>query len=114
MPVLQVEISVNKESYTVVNTHLTVTLKRSTTNYQQEQVQKLLEYVKSCDKSIICGDFNVPRGCEIFNLFATKYADNIPKECTTTLDQNLHRVPGIQFVVDVLFTSKSYCVKMLL
>src|SRR3989344_53549 len=34
--------------------------------------------------------------------------DNIPAEYKTSIDQNLHRVKGIQFMVDSLFTTPTY------
>lgn len=57
---------------------------------------------------ILTGDFNAPRGLPIFDSLAKRYKDNIPKDITTTIDQELHRVKGITLVVDGLFTSPNY------
>jgi hypothetical protein len=51
---------------------------------------------------------NAPRGKESFSRLAKKYKDNIPPEYKTSIDQNLHKVKGIQFMVDGLFTTPSY------
>ena len=37
-----------------------------------------------------------------FNRLAEKYKDNIPLEYKTSIDQNLHRVKGLQVMVDGL------------
>ena len=45
---------------------------------------------------------------EAFDRIARKYKDNIPKKYKTSLDQNLHRVKGLQYMVDGLFTTPGY------
>lgn len=68
--------------------------------------------LKAKQDFVFCGDFNAPRGGEIFSMLSSKYRDNIPKEVTTTLDRNLHRngedegFPEI--VVDGLFSAGSH------
>ncbi len=59
---------------------------------------------------VLAGDFNAPRGGRIFGSLAQQYQDNIPKELMTTIDQELHRVKGIELVVDGLFTSSHFTV----
>ena len=54
-------------------------------------------------RGAFCGDMNVPRGNETFNRLAEKYKDNIPLEYKTSIDQNLHRVKGLQVMVDGLY-----------
>lgn len=54
---------------------------------------------------------NAPRGREIFEKFSEKFTDNVPEEVTTTLDQNIHRVKGLQLVVDGFFSSKNILVQ---
>ena len=51
---------------------------------------------------------NAPRGNETFSRLEEKYKDNIPREYKTSIDQNLHKVKGIQFMVDGLFTTPVY------
>lgn len=55
---------------------------------------------------LLCGDFNAPRGGEIYQgLLAAGFADWLPSEVETTLDPNLHRVPGLKLVVDYMLTT---------
>ena len=55
---------------------------------------------------VFCGDFNAPRGGEVFSTLATVFTDNIPSSVTTTMDNALHRVGDKlrPLVVDGLFT----------
>lgn len=57
---------------------------------------------------IFCGDFNAPRGRQIWSILSSKLKDNVPNEITTTIDGNIHRAGNLQLVVDGLFTSSNY------
>ncbi len=70
-------------------------------------VDFLLKSLDSMPEFVLCGDTNAPRGNETFSRLATKYKDNIPAEYKTSIDQKLHRVKGIMFMVDGLFTTSS-------
>jgi len=108
VPVISAHVIKGNKDYHIINTHLTVTKEGSSTNYQNEQAQNLLAYLDSFLDIVLCGDFNAPRGGEVFSLFAAKYKDNIPVKYLTSLDQSLHRIPGLRFVVDCLFSTKKY------
>jgi hypothetical protein len=43
-------------------------------------------------------------------MMASVMKDNIPPEVTTTLDQEIHGVKGLQFVVDGMFSQPPYVV----
>lgn len=88
--------------------HLPVTTQGRVTPYQLGITDNLLVKLGELGEFVLCGDFNSPRGCESFARFANKYKDNIPLEYKTSIDQNLHRVKGIQFMVDGLFTTPTY------
>ena len=106
---LWVEVENDKgEKFKFITTHLPVTSKGETTDYQLEVVEKLLKELEKIPEFILCGDTNAPRGKEAFTLLSDKYKDNIPKEYQTSLDQNLHRVKGLQYMVDGLFTTPDY------
>ncbi|MEI8337669.1 MAG: endonuclease/exonuclease/phosphatase family protein [bacterium] len=96
------------EKFKFINTHLPVTEKGETTDYQLEVIEKLLRELLKIPEFILCGDTNAPRGKEAFTLLANKYKDNIPEKYKTSLDQNLHRVKGLQYMVDGLFTTPGY------
>lgn len=94
--------------YKIINTHLPVTKEGESTPYQLEVVDALLEELASFEDFVLCGDMNAPRGRESFSRLAKIYKDNIPLHYKTSIDQNLHRVKGIMFMVDGLFTTKGY------
>jgi hypothetical protein len=54
------------------------------------------------------GDFNAPRGKEIFSIFTEKLKDNIPLNYETSLDENLHRAGKLTYMVDGCFTTPEY------
>ncbi len=105
------DISKDGKTYRVATTHFTWSPGGSVTDIQRQHLQSLLSVIQPLGEIILCGDFNAPRGKEIFDTLATLYTDNIPSNIQTTMDQNLHRVPGLMFVVDVLFTSPTYQVQ---
>ncbi len=102
----------NKEKFRIATTHFTWTPDGSVTDEQHEDLKRLfaiLDKIEQEDKGLVlCGDFNAPRGKEIFEKLATKYKDNIPLGITTTLDEDLHRAGPLPYVVDGLFTTQSY------
>ncbi|MEI6478809.1 MAG: endonuclease/exonuclease/phosphatase family protein [bacterium] len=96
------------ERFKFITTHLPVTAKGETTDYQLKVVDLLIRELEKIPEFILCGDTNAPRGKEAFSRIAAKYKDNIPPEYETSLDQNLHRVKGLMYMVDGLFTTPSY------
>ena len=95
----------------VITTHVPVTKHGESTPYQIEVVDALISQLENMGEFVLCGDMNAPRGNETFAHLAKKYKDNIPLECKTSIDQNLHRMKGIQFMVDGLFTTSKYKAK---
>lgn len=96
------------KSFKIVNTHLPVTDNGEVTPFQLDVVDKIISELDKHGEFIFCGDLNAPRGRESFARFAKKYKDNIPPEYNTSLDENLHRIKGIIFMVDGLFTTPAY------
>jgi endonuclease/exonuclease/phosphatase family metal-dependent hydrolase len=96
------------EIYKFITTHLPVTIEGEETSYQLEVIDLLLREIKKFEGFVLCGDTNAPRGKISFSKFSEKYKDNIPEEYKTTLDQNLHRVKGLQYMIDCLFTTPNY------
>lgn len=111
VPAIIAKIQFSKKEYFITNTHLTVTEQGESTNYSFEQAIKLIDYLKKYKEMIICGDFNSPRGGGVFDYFCKFYKDNIPKKYKTSLDQNLHRVKNLEFMVDVFFSTKNYRIR---
>lgn len=97
--------------FSIATTHFTWSYRGQITNQQREHLVRVKEILQDKKDLILIGDFNTPRGKEIYSELATMYKDNIPNSVVTTLDPVLHRKPGLQFVVDGLFTSPDYTVE---
>ena len=98
----------NKSIYKIATTHLPVTEKGESTPAQLNAAKRMLSSIEQFKDVILCGDMNAPRGNPTFALLNERYTDNIPAEYKTSMDQNLHRVPGLIYMVDCLFTTPEY------
>lgn len=102
------------ETFRIVTTHFTWTPDGTSSQQQRVDLQALFQYLDTCEEVILCGDFNAPRGGEIFSLLAEKYADNIPSEYESSIDIHLHRAGHLaseqmdKKMVDGLFTTPAY------
>lgn len=99
------------EIYRCVTTHFPVTKEGESTPHQLEILTPLFNELDKLGDFVLCGDFNAPRGNETFRRISEKYKDNIPEKYITSLDQNIHRVKGLMFMVDGLFTTNGYFAK---
>jgi endonuclease/exonuclease/phosphatase family metal-dependent hydrolase len=94
--------------FQIANTHLTWTPNGSVTELQMEDLERLMQYTKLMTHTVICGDFNAPRGKAAWQRICDDLTDNIPSEATTTLDGNIHRAGPLPYVVDGMFSSPHY------
>ncbi len=94
------------ESFTIGTTHFTWTPDGEANDKQRVALAKLLSFAP--EELVLCGDFNAPRGREIFTKLAEHYTDNLPADVESTLDPKLHRKPGLQLAVDSIFSTKHY------
>ncbi|MBY0110713.1 endonuclease/exonuclease/phosphatase family protein [Patescibacteria group bacterium] len=100
--------------YRIGTTHFTWTPRGNADEYQRTDIRALLSLLKKESPVIVCGDFNAPRGGEIFSLLAREYKDNIPVHYKTSLDISVHRAGETdgenlsKLMVDGLFTSPEY------
>jgi len=100
------------ECYRIATTHFTWAPDGLSTEYQREDARKLIDILENEVKDfVLVGDLNSPRGKETFAMFAEKFTDNIPKEHDSSIDPNLHRMPGLKLMVDGLFTTPKYVVR---
>lgn len=98
--------------YCFATTHFTWSKNGETIDLQLKTYQSLSVILDKLPGLVLTGDFNAPRGREIFSSLAKRYQDNIPLEVTTTIDNNLHKAKDeINFVVDGCFSSKDYLVE---
>lgn len=105
---LTIDIAIDGMPWRVSNTHFTWSPGGKVTQEQQRDLKTLLDILAQLQPDVICGDFNSPRGSEIYDTLAAEYSDSVPTTISTTIDQELHRVSGIQFVVDSIFLDKKF------
>ncbi|OGJ15602.1 MAG: hypothetical protein A2632_00210 [Candidatus Pacebacteria bacterium RIFCSPHIGHO2_01_FULL_46_16] len=106
--VLSQEIEKNAAWHTIATTHFTWSKGGEITQLQREDFQRLATIIRSYDELVLCGDFNAPRGKELFTLFESLLIDRLPQVFTTTIDPNLHYGGDLQLVVDTIFTTAGY------
>lgn len=109
--VLLTEVEKGSERFRFGNVYFTWTPDGQANNLQRRDLQTLLKYLCQYNELVLCGDFNAPRGREIFSMLSQQYKDNIPPNITSTLDPEFHdaaRIKGLQLVVDGLFTTSGY------
>ncbi len=102
--------AVEKEGtlFTIGTTHFTWTPDGNISREQAEDMQKLFTIVEGFPEIAFCGDFNAPRGREMWGKLAERYRDNIPGEYVSSIDPLLHRAEGLEVMVDGLFTTPGY------
>jgi endonuclease/exonuclease/phosphatase family metal-dependent hydrolase len=107
------DIAHDDAAVTVATTHFPWTPDGSASDFQRESVQRLLNTLKAETGFVLCGDFNAPRGGEIWSTLAAHYRDNIPEQYTASLDPELHRAPLAERekMVDGIFSTPEYEVK---
>lgn len=93
------------ENCNIATTAFYYTPKGIATKEQIAAFEKMMEYLKKLDKVILCGDFNAPRGGEMFDSFKEYYKDNLPLSIKSTLDPKYHEVGNLNIVVDTIFSS---------
>ena len=96
------------KAFTVGVTHFTWTPDGEADEAQRRDLSELFSILKQSPDIVFCGDFNAPRGREIWTEIAKRYHDNIPSEYTSSLDPKLHRVGHLLYVVDGLFSTPGY------
>lgn len=92
----------------ICTTHFTWSADGQATDLQREHMRSLLDVLTKRDEFVLCGDFNAPRGREIFGMLASRYKDEIPPSYMTSIDASLHRAGNLQLMVDGLFTTPAY------
>jgi len=102
--------------FRIGTTHFPVTVRGQATDFQREDMKRLLILLKRQGELVFSGDFNAPRGGEIFSMLAKCYTDNVPEVYKTSLDQVLHQAVKhrphelVDKMVDGLFNTPGYIV----
>ena len=95
----------NDRTLTIGTTHFTWSANGQATPAQHHDVGRMLEYLGEHDPVVFCGDFNAPRGGEIFARIAAHYTDHVPADCTSSIDGARHRAGPLDLMIDGLFSS---------
>ncbi len=107
-----VTMSVEKEGdmFNIGTTHFTWTPDGKATLEQRLNMKKLLSILGLYEDMVFTGDFNAPRGGEIFSMLADKYKDNVPAHYLTSIDGDFHRAGQLKYMVDGLFSTPEYAI----
>ena len=100
-------ITPTKKIINLGTVHFTWSPDGKATEIQKIHIKSLINKASHYSDLILCGDFNAPRGGEIFSLIAGNYRDNIPSQYKTSIDRKKHRSGNLNLMVDGLFTSKN-------
>lgn len=94
---------------TVVSTHFTWSANATISPQQISDAINLKKYLTdNFPDYILCGDFNAPRGKTLYTLLQSGLTDNLPKDITTTIDENFHYAGKLDLVVDTIFSTPEY------
>ena len=104
-----VGIAVGAETFTIGTTHFPWTNNARTGDFQRTACDTLLRLLQH-RSLVLCGDFNAPRGQEIFRRLAEQWTDHIPPTQLSSLDPVLHRAPHLRLMVDGVFSTDDYSV----
>lgn len=108
--VLACDVEKGSDCFRIGTTHFTWTPDGQPTDTQRRDVRALLDTLTGMGDVVLTGDFNAPRGGEIFTMLAERYKDNVPPHYTSSIDPNLHRAGRLELMVDGIFSTPRYSV----
>lgn len=97
--------------YRIVATHFTWSPDGHINDEQRVDFARLQHVLDRYPDYVLCGDFNAPRGREMFAKFTAelRLIDHLPPDVTTTLDPRFHRMKdALELVVDTVFSTQHY------
>jgi endonuclease/exonuclease/phosphatase family metal-dependent hydrolase len=95
-------------NFPIFNTHFTWSVGGQVSDEQRQNFVKMELILDEFEEVILCGDFNTPRGKELYSKLAARYQDALPPEVKTTIDPVMHRGGALQLVVDGIFCSSHF------
>jgi endonuclease/exonuclease/phosphatase family metal-dependent hydrolase len=101
-------LSKGGKEFTILTTHFTWSAKGKASSLQRRHFEAMLARLSEIEEFVLAGDFNAPRGGEIYTRLAQLYQDNLPPDVTSTLDPHLHYAGRLDLVVDGLFSTPAY------
>ncbi|WP_129776559.1 endonuclease/exonuclease/phosphatase family protein [Peristeroidobacter soli] len=104
------EIDHEGRSYKIGSTHFTWSMDGETTDEQRADFARLKQALLPYPDYVLCGDFNAPRGREMFALFTDELGliDHLPADVTTTIDAQFHYAGALEYAVDTIFATPEY------
>jgi endonuclease/exonuclease/phosphatase family metal-dependent hydrolase len=108
--VLMTEIEREGRFYRIGTTHFTWSTNGEAADNQRADFARLKQVLLPYPHYVLCGDFNSPRGREIFARFTDELGllDHLPADVKNTLDPKFHRVPTLELAVDTIFSTPEY------
>ena len=110
LAVIACDIHTENADLRIATTHFTWTPDGMPGSFQHEDLQNMLRVLKPMGELVLTGDFNAPRGGEIFSILENEFVDHVPKKYLSSLDPHLHRVGHLELMVDGIFSTPSYAV----
>ncbi len=111
---ISADVTKDGRLFRLMTTHFTWTPHGQPDEHQRRDVDALIGLLDTAGEFVLAGDFNAPRGGEIFSKLALRFKDNIPGSYATSLDLTLHRAAKEHAdelkdkMVDGLFTTPEY------
>ncbi len=108
--VVMTELLHEGRSYKIGTTHFTWSMNGETTDEQRADFARLKQVLQPYPDYVLCGDFNAPRGREMFGLFTGELGliDHLPADVTTTIDPQFHSAGALELAVDTIFSTPEY------
>jgi endonuclease/exonuclease/phosphatase family metal-dependent hydrolase len=108
--VILCDVKKDEAIFRIGTTHFTWTPDGRADDIQRNDLKILLDLLKPLEEFVLCGDFNFPRGGELFAIMADRFKDNIPTRYVTSIDPILHRAGPLQLMIDGVFSTPAYMV----
>ncbi|MBI2045888.1 MAG: endonuclease/exonuclease/phosphatase family protein [Parcubacteria group bacterium] len=104
---LYADVEKDGEVFRIGTTHFTWTPDGQADDAQRRDLNALFRALDTAGDIALVGDFNAPRGLEIFSALSARFKDNIPPRYDTSIEGSPHR-NSIKRMVDGLFTTPAY------
>ena len=100
LQILRRDVVKDGATFRIGTTHFSWTPDGMANERQRTDIIAMLNVLAPLGDIILTGDFNAPRGGEIWSEIAARYKDNIPLHYKTSIDPNLHRAGSVKLVAD--------------
>lgn len=99
--------------YRIITTHFTWSPEGQINDEQTADFNRLERTLAAYSHYVLCGDFNAPRGREMFAYFTDRLhlTDYLPADVVSTIDARYHRAGELDLAVDTVFATSHYQVK---